>query len=169
MRSSRPEVFCKKDSFFFKVGLSPAKIFFIASLIAFQKCFLFHLKRVIWKSWYLHLGISIGIDVRIGIGIAKNFLSCKVFIFVFRSMKNTSTVKSFSRTLEQLPGSFSRCLEQLFCRKPLAPASEERNSTADVISGVLKTLTPESYILQARKFLIRNPIRVHFLEIFCKF
>ena len=54
-------------------------------------------------------------------------------------MKKTSMVKYFSSTLADLFGSFRRCLEQLTVENPLAPASEERNSTVDVISGVLKT------------------------------
>ena len=52
---------------------------------------------------------------------------------------------------------------------PLAPAFEERNSRADVISGVLKTRKTESCILQVCKFLITNPIRDHFQENFSKF
>ena len=39
----------------------------------------------------------------------------------------------------------------------------------DVISGVLKTVKAESYGLYICVFLIRNQIRDHFLEIFCKF
>ena len=34
-------------------------------------------------------------------------------------MKKTSMVEYFSSTLADLPGSFRRCLEQLFCRKPV--------------------------------------------------
>ena len=51
----------------------------------------------------------------------------------------------------------------------LAPASEERNFAMDVISGVLKTRKAESCSLHICVFLIRNHIRDHFLEIFCKF
>ena len=38
----------------------------------------------------------------------------------------------------------------------------------EVILGVLKTCKSESFSLQVCKFLIRNPIRHHFLETFCK-
>ena len=41
-------------------------------------------------------------------------------------------------------------------------------STVDVISGVLKTRKADSCSLQVCIFLIRNPIRDHFPEIFCK-
>ena len=52
----------------------------------------------------------------------------------------------------------------------LAPAYEERNSTVDVISGVLKTGQAESCSWQVCKFLIRrNSIRDYFLNIFFKF
>ena len=122
----------------------------------------------IWISRDRHLGISIGIDVGISIGIAKKiFCLAKLFFFCLFSyiMKKTYMIKSFSSTLAHIPGSFRRCVVQLF----EAPASEERNSKVDVISGVLKTLKAESCILQVCKFLIRNPIRDHFLEVFCKF
>ena len=61
---------------------------------------------------------------------------------------------SFSSTLVGPPWSFSCCLSLAF---------EERNSTVDVISGILKTRSAESCSLQVHK---RNPIRDHFLEIF---
>ena len=48
-------------------------------------------------------------------------------------------------------------------------ASEERNSAMDVISGVLKTGMVESCNLHVCVFLIRNHIRDHSLEDFCKF
>ena len=126
-------------------------------------------KTAIWKS--RHLGISIGIDVSIGISIVNLFLSFKALIFAFRSFlwSKTSMAKSFSNTLASFPGSVCYCLEQLFCRVVLAPASEERNSAMDVIKGVLKTRKPESCNLYVCVFLIRNHIRDHFLEIFCKF
>ena len=56
-------------------------------------------------------------------------------------------VKYFSSTLADLPVKSRYSVEN-----PLAPASEEKNSTVDVFSEVL-----------------RNPIGDHFLEIFCKF
>ena len=103
--------------------------------------------------------------------LQKNFLFLRSFCFCLSKflMKKTSMVKSFSSNPAHLPGSLSRCLQQLFCRSPLALASEERISIVDVISGVLKTPTAESWILPGCKFLIRNPIRDHFLEIFGKF
>ena len=95
-------------------------------------------KTAIWKS--RHLGISIGIS------IVNLFLSFKALIFAFRSFlwSKTSMAKSFSNTLASFPGSVCYCLEQLFCRVVVAPASEERNSAMDVIKGVLKTRKPES-------------------------
>ena len=57
---------------------------------------------------------------------------------------------------------------QISVETSLAPASEERNSAMDVISGVLKTRKAESCSLYVCVFLIRNHIRDHFLEIFCK-
>ena len=46
------------------------------------------------------------------------------------------------------------------------PISEERNYTADVISGILKAGKTESCSLQVCKFLIRNYISDCFLKIF---
>ena len=73
-------------------------------------------------------------------------------------------VKYFSSTLADLPVWSSYSVEN-----PLAPASDGRNSAVDVVSGVLKTRKAESCILQVCKFLIRNAIRDHFLEIFSSF
>ena len=100
----------------------------------------------------------------------QNFFLRSFYFYLSKFlMKETSMVKSFLSTLAHLPGSFNRCLEQLLCRNLLALASGERNSTIDVISRVLKTLKAENCILHVSKFLIRNPIRDYFLEIFCKF
>ena len=86
--------------------------------------------------------------------LQKNFFFLRSFYFCLLKflMKKTSMVKSFLSTLAHLPRSFNRCLEQLFCRNLLALASEERNSTIDVISRVLKTLTAENCILHLSKF-----------------
>ena len=131
----------------------------------------FCLRTAIWKSRHQHLGIIIGIDVGIGIGIAKKFFFLTEFLFLPFEVPYEENI--YGEVLFKYPctpsWSFNRCLEQLFCRNLLALASEERNSTVDVISGVLKTLTTESCILHNCKFLVRNPIRDHFLEIFCKF
>ena len=126
----------------------------------------------IWKSRHRHLGISIGTDVGIGIGIVK-FWSLKPFealIFAFRSflLIKTSMVKTFSNTLSSFPESVCCCLEQLFCRDVVSVASEESNSAMDVISGVLKSHKAESCSLYVSVFLIRNHNRHHFLEVFCK-
>ena len=51
----------------------------------------------------------------------------------------------------------------------LAPASEQKKSAMDVISGVLKTRKAENCSLYICVFLMRNHIRDYFLEIFCKF
>ena len=77
-------------------------------------------------------------------------------------------VRSFSSTLAHFLGVSVAVWSSYSVENQLAPASEERNSTVDVISGVLKTLTAESCILHVCKFLIRNPIGNHFLEIFFK-
>ena len=53
--------------------------------------------------------------------------------------------------------------------KGAALRKEPHNSTVDVISGILKARKAESCSLQVCKFLTRNPIKDHFLEIFCKF
>ena len=74
--------------------------------------------------------------------------------FFWKSMR-----KSFSSTLVDLPGRFWL----LF-----SACSEERNSTVDVISGILKTHKAESCSLQFCKSLIRNPIRDHFQKTFCR-
>ena len=126
----------------------------------------------IWKFRHRHLGISIGIHVGIGIGIVK-FWSLKLFealIFAFQSflLIKTSMVKSFSNTLSSFPESVCCCLEQLFCRDVVSVASEESNSAMGVISGVLKSHKAESCSLYVCVFLIRNHIRHHFLEVFCK-
>ena len=83
----------------------------------------FHFSRAIWKSQHRHLAISIGIEVGIGIGIAKKkFFSCEVFVFAFRSFlwRKYLWWSPFLSTLAHLSGSFSRRLEQLFCRKPVS-------------------------------------------------
>ena len=85
-------------------------------------CALFVKKLIsaIWKSPHQHLGISIDIDV--SIGIAKKFFVLQSFYLCLLKylMKKISMVKSFSSTLAHLIGSFSHCLEQLFCRKPVS-------------------------------------------------
>ena len=80
------------------------------------------LLRAIWKSWHWHLGTSIGIDVSIGIALQKIYFVLRSLYFWFSKfyMKKTSMVKYLSSTLADRPGSFRRCLEQLFCRKPVS-------------------------------------------------
>ena len=51
----------------------------------------------------------------------------------------------------------------------LVPASEERNSAMDVISGVLKTRKAESCSLNVCVFLIRSQIRDHSWKFFVNF
>ena len=104
----------------------------------------------------------------------KNFiLPFEVFIFALRSFlwTKTSMVKSFSIILVALTGKFGCCLEQFSysIKNLLVPAFEEKNSTVDLISGVLKKWKVESCSLQVCKFLIRSFIRDPFLKIFCKF
>ena len=84
-------------------------------------------------------------------------------------MNKLYILKSFSSTLAHLPGSFSAVYSSYSVENLLAPDSEERNSTVDIILGVLKTLKVKSCILHVCKFLISKPIRDQFLEIFCKF
>ena len=61
----------------------------------------------VWKSRHRHLGISIGIDV--DIGIAKNlFCPAKSLFLPFEVLYE-----------ENIHGEV-RCLEQLFCRKPVS-------------------------------------------------
>ena len=83
-------------------------------LIKFYSLIVFS-SRAIWKSRHRHLGISIGIDVGIGIDILRSLYFC----LSKSDMKKTSMVKYFSSTLTDLPVSFRRCLEYLFCRKPV--------------------------------------------------
>ena len=113
------------------------------------------------KAYQMPFGnLGIGIDIVIS-------LPFEALIFTFRSFlwSKTSMVKSFSYTLASFPG-IVWCYS---AEKSLAPASEERNSAMDVISGVLKTRKAESCSLYVCVFLIRNHIRDHFLEVFCKF
>ena len=86
---------------------------------------------------------------------------CKKFILPFEVDYEVKHLweSSFQVHLLAFLGGFNCCL---------APASEERSSTLDVISGILKAHKAESCSLQVCKFVIRNPIRDHFLEIFCK-
>ena len=84
-------------------------------------------KRAIWKSRHQHLSISIGIAVGIGIGITKMFLPFQSFLS-----------KTFPRSFWEFQLLFKAVI------LPLAPASEEGNSTVDVISEVLKTRKDES-------------------------
>ena len=78
-------------------------------------------EMAIWKSRHWHLGISIGIDVGIGIGIAKKLFCLAKSLFLPFEVLYEENIHGdyFSSTLAELPGSFSRCLEQLFCRKPI--------------------------------------------------
>ena len=126
-----------------------------------KKC----VKMAIWKSQHPHLGISIGIDVGIGIVIVNFCLPFEALLFAFRSFlwNKESMVKSSSNTHASFPGSICCCEE-----KKKGTASEERNSAMGVISGVLKTRKAESCSLYVCVFLLRNHIRDHFLEIFCK-
>ena len=126
-----------------------------------KKC----VKMAIWKSQHPHLGISIGIDVGIGIVIVNFCLPFEALLFAFRSFlwNKESMVKSSSNTHASFPGSICCCEE-----KKKGTASEERNSAMGVISGVLKTGKAESCSLYVCVFLLRNHIRDHFLEIFCK-
>ena len=87
-------------------------------------------------------------NLGIGILASASASALQKIYFVLRSLyfylmkfytKKTSMMKYFSRKIADLSGSFHRCLEQLFCRNPLAPASEERNTTVNVISGVSRT------------------------------
>ena len=154
-------------NFFILTNLSRKRKKYIVLLLPFFTL----LVSVIWKSRHGHLGISIGIDVGIGIGIVNIFLLFEALLFAFRSflLSKTSMLKFFSKTLASFPESVCCCSEQLFCRDVVAPASEERNSAMYVISGVLKTRKAESCSLYVCVFLIRNHIRDHFLEVFCKF
>ena len=85
--------------------------------------------RAIWKSLHRHLGISIGTDVGNGIGITKNlFCLAKSLFLQFEVLYE-----------ENIHGVSGDVYSSYSVENPLTPASEKRNSTVDVISGVLKT------------------------------
>ena len=73
--------------------------------------------------------IGIGISASASALTSVSTSALQQIYFVFRSlyfclskfyMKKTSMVKYFSSELADLPRSFRRCLEQLFCRKPVS-------------------------------------------------
>ena len=78
--------------------------------------FFISLVSAISKSRHQHLGISINIDIVIG--IVKFFLPYEALIFAFRSflLGKTSMVTPFSNTLASFPESVCCCLDQLFRR-----------------------------------------------------
>ena len=99
--------------FYTRTRSSYSKAFiYLKSLIISCELFVKKLISAIWKSRHQHLGISIG--------IAKKVLRSFYFCLSKYLMKKISIVKSFSSTLAHLIGSFSGCLEQLFCRKPVS-------------------------------------------------
>ena len=100
----------------------------------------------------------------------KNF-SSEVFIFAFRSFLWIKHLwwSPFQVPLHTFLVVSAAVYNSFSVENLLAPASEERKSAVDVISGVLKTLTTESCILHVCKFPVGSPIRDHFLKIFCKF
>ena len=80
---------------------------------------IFRQERAIWKFPHRHLGISIGIDVGISIGVANILVK-----FLFLSFKVSYEENIYCEVLFKhpctLPGSFSCCIEKLFCRKPVS-------------------------------------------------
>ena len=62
-----------------------------------------------------------------------------------------------------------RCFPMNFAKFLRTPFLTEHLRWLLYISGVLKTDKSECCSLQVCKFLMRNPIRDHFLKIFCKF
>ena len=102
------------------------------------------------------------------IGIAKTLFCVATFFKVSYGVKHPRLspfqvhLQTFLEVLATVQSSYS-------VQNLLAPASEERKSTVDVILGVLKTHKLDGSSLQVCKFLIRKTIRDHFLEVFCKF
>ena len=118
--------------------------------------------------------LSIGISASASASALEVFLPFEALIFAFWSflLSKTSMVKSSSNTLASFPESVCCCLEQLFCSDVVSACfwrKELRYECYLTISGVLKTPKTESCSLYVCVFLIRNQIRDHFLEIFCKF
>ena len=103
--------------------------------------------------------------------LQKNFFFLAKFLFYLSKflMKKTSIVKSFSSTLAHFLRVSATVLRSYSVENLLAPASEEWNSTVEVISKVLNKLTSQSWVLHVCEFLIKNHIRDNFLEIFFKF
>ena len=83
----------------------------------------------VFKTFLRSFGnLGIGISASASALTLASASALQNFLFVLRSfyfclsnyiIKKTSTVKSFSSTLAHIPGSFSRCLEQLFFGKPV--------------------------------------------------
>ena len=77
----------------------------------------FNKVTAIWNSRHWHIGISNGIDVGIGIGIVKNLFGfAKSLFMVFQVLYE----ENIHGEVADLPKSFRRCLEQLFCRKTVS-------------------------------------------------
>ena len=112
-----------------------------------------------------NLGNSFDIDI--GIGIAK-VLFCLSKLLIKQNIHDKVLFK-YQVHLQVFLDVLATVQSSYFVENLLAPASEERKSTVDAISTVLKICKAESCSLQVFKFLIRNPIRDYFLEIFCKF
>ena len=78
------------------------------------------------KGSFGNLGISISASASaltsaLALALQKPYFVLRSLYFCLSKfyMKKVSMVKYFSSTLADLRGSFSRCLEQLFCRKPV--------------------------------------------------
>ena len=116
------------------------------------------------------MAFKIGPFENLGVGIAKNFFCLAKFLFVsFEVWRKHPWWSPFQVHFHTFLEVSAAVQSSYSAENPLAPASEERNSAVNIISGVLKTPTAVCCILQVCKFLIRNLIRDDFLEIFCKF
>ena len=135
-----------------------------------------HIQTTPWRWSFGNLGIGFPISVSAltSASALDFFLPFEALSFAFWSFlwSKTSMVKSFSKTLASFPERVCCSLEQLFCSDVVSACfwrKELRYECYLTISGVLKTPKTESCSLYVCVFLIRNQIRDHFLEIFCKF
>ena len=130
----------KRQSFFFR---NPSCLWLNTTLRGDFNRFVYFLQKIMTQSREKQIMVKVRLihaerpfgNLDIGISASASALTSasasalQKICFVLRSlyfcfskfyMKKTSMVKYFSSILADLPSNFRRCLEQLFCRKPVS-------------------------------------------------